>query len=220
MVFEFGSSVCAETVAGKVPVVGLGGLQLGNAHIRHNQRESLGRRRGPHGESDRAVHVPFDRFLGFLIGARTRATIIGSAPIKKTADGAEIGNQPVMIDIDEPIVVSNALPHYPLQYYDTPHRYFTLLSDYIRKPLKITDIQVTEYGKATNVVDATRQAGARVLGIRVKSAEEHDAVAAWLKEDPTHRAVLFHTAGYRDGYKLFAEFPAQTTFGDIQPAFE
>jgi len=55
MVFEFGSSVCAETVAGKVPVVGLGGLQLGNAHIRHNQRESLGRRRGPHGESDRAV---------------------------------------------------------------------------------------------------------------------------------------------------------------------
>jgi hypothetical protein len=86
--------------------------------------------------------------------------------------------------------------------------------------LKITDIQVTEYGKATNVVDAARQGGARVLGIRVKSAEEHDAVAAWLKEDTAHRAILFHTAGYRDGYKLFAEFPAQTTFGDIQPVFE
>jgi hypothetical protein len=166
------------------------------------------------------VYVPFDRFLGFLIGTRTKATIIGSAPIKKTADGAEIGSQPVAIDIDEPIVVSNASPRYPLRYYDTPYRYFTLLSDYIRKPLKITDIEVAQYGKATNVVDATRRAGARVLGIRVKSAEEHDAVAAWLKEDSTHRAVLFHTAGYRDGYKLFAEFPAQTTFGDIQPVFE
>jgi hypothetical protein len=32
--------------------------------------------------------------------------------------------------------------------------------------------------------------------------------------------VTRHTVGYRDCYKLFAEFPAQTTFGDIQPAFE
>jgi hypothetical protein len=166
------------------------------------------------------VYVPFDRFLGFLIGARTKASIIGSAPIKKTADGAEIGNQPVQIDIDELIVVSNASPRYPLRYYDTPYRYFTLLRDYIGKSLNITDVQVTEYGKATNVVDAARQASARVLGIRVKSANEHDAVAAWLREDSTHRAVLFHTAGYSDGYKLFAEFPAQTTFGDIHPVFE
>jgi hypothetical protein len=172
--------------------------------------------------ADRGVHVyfPFDRFAGLLIGARTKATLIGSAPIKKTADSAEIGNQPVTIDVDEPIVVSNAPRHYPLWYYETPYRYFTLLRDYIGKPLKIIDVEVTEYGKATNVVDSTRQAGAGVLGIRVKSAEEHDAVAAWLKEDPTHRAVLFHTAGYPDGYRLFAEFPAQTSFGDIRPAFE
>ena len=166
------------------------------------------------------VYVPFDRYIGLLIGARTKATVIGSAPIKKTPNGAEIGNQTVTIDIDESIVVSNAPRHYPLRYYDTPYRYFTLLRDYIKKPLKITDVQVTEYGKATNVVDAARQAGARVLGIRVKSAEEHDAVAAWLKEDLTRRAVLFHTAGYREGYKLFAEFPAQTTFGDIRPVLE
>jgi hypothetical protein len=82
------------------------------------------------------------------------------------------------------------------------------------------DVEVTEYGKATNVVDAVRQAGARVLGIRVISQQEYDAVAAWLKEDSMRRAVLFHTAGYRPGYKLFAEFPSQTTFGDIRPVFE
>jgi hypothetical protein len=172
--------------------------------------------------ADRGVNVyfPFDRFGGFLIGARTKGTIIGSAPIKKTADGAEIGNQPVTIDIDETIVVSNAPGTYPLRYYDTPYRYFTLLRDYIRKPLKIIEAQVTEYGNAINVVDVARQAGVRVLGIRVKSEREHNAVAAWLNEGSTHRAVLFHTAGYREGYKLFSEFPSQTTFGDIRPVFE
>jgi hypothetical protein len=168
-----------------------------------------------------SVYFPFDRFGGFLIGARTQGTIIGSAPIKKTADGAEIGNQPVTIDVDEPIVVCNeGWGSYLLQYYDTPYRYFTLLRDYICKPLKIIDVQVTEYGKATNVVDAARQVDARVLGFRAQSQQEHDAVATWLKEDSTRRAVLFHTAGYNPGYKLFAEFPAQTTFGDIRPVFE
>jgi hypothetical protein len=166
------------------------------------------------------VFCPFDRFMGFLIGAHTQGTIIGSGPIHKTADGAEIGNQSVSIDLDEPIVVSNAPHRYPLQYYDTPYRYFTLLSAYIHKPLRITDVQVTEYGKAMNVVEAARKAGAKVLGIRVKSVEEHDAVAAWLKEDKSHRAILFHSAGYPDGFRLFAEFPRQTSFGDIHPAFE
>jgi hypothetical protein len=172
--------------------------------------------------ADRGVNVyaPFDRFMGFLIGARTKATIIGSAPIKKTQVGAEIGNQPVAIEVDEPIIVSNAPSRYPLQYYDAPYRYFTLLRNYIGKPLKIIDVPVAEYGKAANVVQAARQAGARVLGIRVKSSEEHTAVADWLKEDASHRAVLFHTAGYNDRAKLFSEFPSQTTFGDIRPAFE
>jgi len=60
----------------------------------------------------------------------------------------------------------------------------------------------------------------KLLGIRVKSKEEHDAVYSWLKEDASRRAVLFHTAVYPDGYKLFFEFPKQTSFGDIYPQFE
>lgn len=166
------------------------------------------------------VYTPFDRFMGFLIGARTNATIIGSAPIKKTSTGAEIGNQPVALDIDEPIVVSNAVSRYPLQYYDTPYRYFTCLRDYIGRPLKLIDVKVSDYEKATNVVDAARQTGSKVLGIRVKSKVEHHAVADWLRENSTHRAVLFHTAGYPGRAQLFTEFPAQTTFGDVRPVFE
>lgn len=166
------------------------------------------------------VYFPTDRYSGLLIGARTKGTIIGSAPIKKTAAGAEIGNQPVAIDVNERIVVSKGVHEYPLWYYETPNQYFTALREYIGRPLDIVAVEVTDYGKATNVVEAARKLNAKVIGIRVKSRDEHDAVAAWLREDPARRAVLFHTAAYADGYKLFAEFPRQTTFGDIRPAFE
>jgi hypothetical protein len=116
--------------------------------------------------------------------------------------------------------VSTGGSRYPLKYYDTPNRYFKALSEYAGKPLKIVPVEVTAYGKADNVVDQARKIGAKVIGIRVKSKAEHDAVAAWLKEDAGRRAVLFHTAVYPDGEMLFAEFPRQTSFGDIYPKFE
>ncbi len=61
------------------------------------------------------VYVPTDRFLNTLIGTHTKGAIIGSAPVKKTAEGAVIGDQPIAIDINEPIVVSTTKGHYPLQ---------------------------------------------------------------------------------------------------------
>jgi len=163
------------------------------------------------------VYVPTDRFLGLLMGTRTKGLIVGSAPVKKDPEGAVIGDQPISIDVNEPIVVSTTNGHYPLQYYDTPNRYFHALQDYIGKPLNITAVEVKQYGHAMNVVEAARKLGVKLLGIRVKSKEEHDAVYAWLKEDPSRRAVLFHTAVYPDGYKLYFEFPKQTSFGDIYP---
>jgi hypothetical protein len=166
------------------------------------------------------VYTPTDRFMAVLIGAKTKGVIIGSAPIRGTPDGAVIGNQPITIDADEPIVVSTAKPRYPLQYYDTPKRYFDTLAAYSGHPLKVTAVEVTSYGHATNVVDQARKLGAKVLGIRVKSPEEHDAVAAWLREDASRRAVLFHSAAYPDGYRLYFEFPKQTSFGDTRPVFE
>ncbi|MFB3892767.1 MAG: hypothetical protein ACE15C_12170 [Phycisphaerae bacterium] len=166
------------------------------------------------------VYCPTDRFMGLLIGTTTRGTIIGSGPVKMAGGGAVIGDQPAAIDVDETIVVSTGKLKYPLQYYDTPNFYFKALAQWCGRPLKIVPVEVHQYGKADNVVAEARRLGASVLGIRVKSVREHDAVAAWLKEDARRRAVLFHTAAYPDGEKLFAEFPRQTTFGDIHPAFE
>lgn len=162
------------------------------------------------------VYVPTDRFLGTLIGTHTKGTIVGSAPIKKTAEGAVIGDQAIAIDVNEPIVVSNSKGSYPLKYYDTPYRYFKELERYIGKSIKIKTVDIAEYGKASVVVDEARNVGAKLIGIRVKSENEHDAVYSWLKEDKRHRAVLFHTAVYPEGYKLFFEFPQQTSFGDIR----
>ncbi len=161
------------------------------------------------------IYMPTDRFVYKLIGTQTDGIIIGSAPIKKTEDGVIIGGQPITIDLNETVVVSSAANGYPLQYYDTPYNYFKELERYIGKPINIIDVDVKEYGKGTVVVDMARKIGANLIGIRVWGKEEHDAVYSWLKEDISHRAILFHSAVYPDGYRLFFEFPEQTSFGDI-----
>lgn len=165
------------------------------------------------------VYAPTDRLIGMLVGSEGKGIVIGSAPVKKSAEGAVIGDQPITFDVDEPIVVSNTRGHYPLQYYDTPYRYFKALESYIQEPLKIFPVEVKQYGHAEVVVDEARKMGANLIGIRVWSKEEHDVVAAWLSESAKHRAVLFHSAVYPQGYRLFFEFPKQTSFGDIHPKF-
>ena len=162
------------------------------------------------------VYMPTDRFLSLLIGAETKGTIIGSAPIKKIGDNVIIGNQPIEINIEEPIVVSFSEEGYPIQYYDTPYRYFKALEDYLKIKLRLIPVNITEYGEAGAVVKKAREIGARLIGVRVSTKEEQDAVYSWLQEDRTHRDLLFHSAPYEDGYRLFFEFPEQTSFGDIK----
>ncbi len=166
------------------------------------------------------VYMPTDRFLSLLMGVPTKAAIIGSAPVKPSADGAVIGDQPIAIDVAEPIVVCTATNVYPLRYYDTADRYFRTLATYAGRSLNITTIEVTRYGQGSGIVNEARKRGAKVIGARVISKAEHDVVAAWLKEDTSHRIVLFHSAVYPAGYRLFFEFPRQTAFGDIHPQFE
>ncbi|NWF75584.1 MAG: tetratricopeptide repeat protein [Nitrospirae bacterium] len=166
------------------------------------------------------VYMPTDRYIGNLIGIKTKGTIIGSAPIKKLKDGVIIGDQPIVIDINEPIVVSNSFEGYPVQYYDTPLRYFKGLENFLGRSLKIFKVEIKESGKANLIIDEARKIGAKVVGVRVWNKEEHDAVYLWLKEDKSRRAILFHSAVYPEGYRLFFEFPEQTSFGDINIDYE
>jgi len=168
------------------------------------------------------VYMPADRFLSLLMGIKTKGKIIGTAPVKKTDDGEVIGNQPVVFDIHEPIVVcfSETSEDYALPYYDTPLRYFRALEEYLNLSLNIIPVRVPADGRADVVVTKAKELGVKIIGIRIRYPQEHDALAAWLKENKERRAILFHSAIYDPGYRLFFEFPEQTSFGDIKPVFQ
>lgn len=166
------------------------------------------------------VYMPTDRFLSLLLGVNTEGKIIGSAPIKKTSGGVIIGGQSVIMEIDEPVVLSNSEGGYPVQYYDTPYRYFKHLERYLGKTLNIIPVNIEKEGDGVLVVKKAETEGARFIGIRVKTKEEYKSVSEWLRKDKSHRVILFHSAIYEDGYRLFFEFPEQTSFGDINIELE
>jgi hypothetical protein len=77
------------------------------------------------------IYAPCDRFAYCLMNYKAKfgisRTILGSAPIRQTESGAIIGDQPVTIYLDEPIVVEYTDRDTMDRYCDTPWRYFTAL---------------------------------------------------------------------------------------------
>jgi len=131
-----------------------------------------------------------------------------------------LGGQPITIDVSEKIVVSTTTLGYPVQYYDAPYRYFKALEEYYSISLNLQVIDIREVGETVQVITKASETGAKLIGVRVYSEDEYKAVAEWLKRDKNNRAVLFHSSLYAPGYRLFAEFPKQTSFGDIYPILE
>lgn len=163
------------------------------------------------------VYFPCDREVGMLLGHDQRGRILGTAPIRKTAAGAEIGNQPVRFSLAETIVVEDIDEDGAHRYYDSPMRYFKALAALV--PLKLQRVAigaVKETGRATAEAERT---GAHAIAVRVAFEEDYDAVKTWLLASKENRAVLFHSAPYAPGYRLFDEFPRQVTFGDPRPRF-
>lgn len=166
------------------------------------------------------AYAPCDRFTNELIGYKERfgvgAQILGSAPIKKTEFGATIGDQPLAISLDELIIAQYTDKGYPDQYCDTPARYFDQLNKIYGLDLRVIKVPAN-VGETQKIIEIARLNKARVIGVRVYNEADHQPVAEWLEEDPGHRAVLFHSAAYDLGNRLFFEFPTQTTFGDLSP---
>lgn len=164
---------------------------------------------------------PCDRFGAEILGYKKdnpkAATIIGTAPIRKLKKGgAVIGNQPVKIGLDEPIVIQFTEKGYPDQYCDTPSRYFRALAQKYGLKLNVTEVEAN-VGETDKLVAAAKEKGAKVIGVRVHNEKDAAPVAEWLKADPKNRAILFHSAPYEPGYDLFIRFPKQTSFGDLNP---
>ncbi|ODS42308.1 MAG: hypothetical protein MSIBF_02980 [Candidatus Altiarchaeales archaeon IMC4] len=164
------------------------------------------------------VYTPCDRFQYLNLDYQAKGRIIGTAPIRNHSTGAIIGNQSVEIDMGEKIVVQWTDKPYPDQYCDTPWRYFTALED--KYNLKLDLIRThADTGESYKVVQKAMGENAKVIGVRIHDENDSEPVKKWLSEDKDNRAILFHSAPYVEGYKLFFDFPNQTSFGDLKPEF-
>jgi hypothetical protein len=137
--------------------------------------------------------------------------------VRQDGDAALIGHRPVLFRTDDILVVQDSSARGRFQYYDAPARYFRRLSEMLE--LRIAWVEVEGPGESDRVVRRAEELGASVIAVRVETVEDHDPVEQWLAGSPDRRAVLFHTAPYPAGYRLFEEFPGQTTFGDPRPRF-
>jgi hypothetical protein len=163
------------------------------------------------------VYFPCDREIGMLVGYEGNAVVLGTAPIRKVDSGAIIGDQPVRFSIKEPIVIQDIQRDSAARYYDSASRYFIALNSYV--PLNLHTVKIEGEKETYKVIMEAVKIGAKAIGVRVRYEEDYDAVKKWLQQSEENRAVLFHSAPYEPGYRLFFEFPEQVTFGDPRPQF-
>ena len=165
-------------------------------------------------------YAPCDRFTANVMGYNGTGVILGGEPIRPIINGtgAVIGAQPVAITKNERIVVQTTNETYPNQYCDTPNRYFTNLEKVYNVTLNL-DVVNANVNQTDLIVNEAEKTGANVIGVRVETSNDKKPVEAWLKSNPNHRAIIFHSASYASGYSLFSEFPKQVTGQDPRPIF-
>ena len=167
-------------------------------------------------------YAPCDRFANTLMNYKEEfgieTEILGSAPIRQTDYGAVIGDQAVVISLNESIIAQYTDRLYPDQYCDTPSRYFRELQKVYNINLSVTEVYAN-VGETSNLVKEAKEQNAGVIGARIFNEADYPPLKEWLKEDKNHRVILFHSAAYDFGITLFREFPEQTSFGDINPKF-
>ncbi len=158
-----------------------------------------------------------DKYLPILLGSKL--PILGSPPVKIFGDRAVLGNSPITISVSETIVAEDLAENSTAQsYYDTPARYFKNLE--MMQKLNVVYAHINRTGEMQTVIDAADSVGASVVGVRVHNIEDYEGLRMWLLNNHNNRAVLFHSTSYPYGYKIFSEFPEQTSFDDINPIFK
>jgi hypothetical protein len=165
-------------------------------------------------------YAPCDRFTANVMGYNGTGVILGGEPIRPIINGtgAVIGAQPVAINKNELIIVQTTNKTYPDQYCDTPNRYFTDLEKVYNIKLNL-DVVNANTNQTNLIINEAEKTGANVIGVRVETPQDKKPVEAWLKANPNHRAIIFHSAAYPPGYSLFSEFPKQVTGQDPRPVF-
>ncbi len=145
-------------------------------------------------------------------------SLVGSPPIIITGNEAIIGNRPMIITIKDKIIAVNSTDEaYALWYYQTPASYFDALTKAIA--LNVTYVSLSDFGQMDKATNKAREINATILATRIFNSDDYNAVKQWLDEDTSHKAILFHSASYPYGQKIFNEYPTRTTFDDPNPVF-
>ncbi|MGD0954507.1 MAG: hypothetical protein ABR985_19325 [Methanotrichaceae archaeon] len=114
------------------------------------------------------IYAPCDRMASLLLNYKklgVKATILGSAPVRQTQSGAVIGDQPVAISLNEPIVAEYANRNDTSdQYCDAPWRYFTRLNQIYGLNLSLVKVSANT-GEAGKVVKKAEEIKACVIGV-------------------------------------------------------
>jgi len=145
-------------------------------------------------------------------------SLVGSPPTTVYSDKAIIGNRPMRITTKDKIVVANSTDTaYALWYYQTPASYFDALTKAI--PLDVTYISMSEFGQMNKLTDKAREINASIIATRVFNKHDYETIKNWMDEDQARKVILFHSASYPYGQKIFREYQTRSSFDDPNPVF-
>jgi hypothetical protein len=158
-----------------------------------------------------------DKYLPLLLFSN--ATVLGSPPLKTIGSLEVVGRNMIRFTVDDKIIAQDVEDYSNVQsYYDTPARYFRQFEKHV--DLDVDYVSVDGPNQMNRVIEkAGEYEGRVVVGVRVYNRDDYEQVAGWLEESERHKAVLFHSASYPWGYRLFYEFEGQVAFDDINPVF-
>ncbi len=144
-------------------------------------------------------------------------SMVGSPP-QLVGEKAVLGNRPMRITLKDRIVAVNSTDAaYALWYYQTPASYFEALTQAI--PLNVTYVSLDNFGQMNRVTQTARDINATIIATRVFNSDDYAVIKTWLDEDKNRKVVLFHSAPYPYGQKIFREYPTRTSFDDPNPVF-
>ncbi|MEM3154069.1 MAG: hypothetical protein QW165_00685 [Candidatus Woesearchaeota archaeon] len=157
-----------------------------------------------------------DKYVYLAIGHNL--SLAGSPPITILGNKATIGNRPIKITKADKIVVANSTDTaYALWYYQAPASYFETIAR--AAPLNVAYVSMSEFGQQNKITDKAREINANIIATRVFNKDDYETIKQWLDERPNGKVILFHSASYPYGQKIFREYPTRSSFDDPNPVF-
>lgn len=157
-----------------------------------------------------------DKYLPLLLNQDILA--LGSPPLQRVEDEFIVGKRPITFSKNTKIIVQDVSDITKVQsYYNTPARYFNILSGITS--LNITYVAIDGFSQMGRIIEKAESEKAEIIAVRVHNSDDYTEVKDWLGRSVDNKAILFHSTSYPYGYKLFNRFYFQTSFDDINPIF-